>query len=400
MSLDEALRATLTESAQRCDVPLPDVAAMTAGGYARRRRHRVQVVAFVVLAIMSAGAAVALGERGTRPALDPVNRPSPGEWRSTVVPWCVPDADDADGGELVVGAGDPVETPCSYQGPAQHAFLFHHARSTVLGLGAFGVYRVADGSLTRLGTHDGEDVRFSHDGRYVAWESSAPTNCGAVTVDVYEVATATEVAATVVPRYSCSHLHGIDDLGRVYVSVGDERPRDSQVLMYDIWTREWAEVVGLPARTGVLGFNYVIADGFAMSTDEQVLRGCCSVSLASVEGGVDERGFFVTRRDVPIGQAWWSPDRSLVAEQEVEGLFVRPADDLTAGVLLDLPHSSFAVSADNSPGASVQWESPDTVLVSRIYTDGAYRCNAHRGSCEAVERIGWPAFANNVGLPK
>ena len=399
MSLDEALRATLTESTERCDVPLPDVAAMTAGGYARRRRHRVQVVAFVVLAIVSVGAAVALAERGIRSAPDPVDRPSPGEWRSTVVPWCVPNPDDADGGELVVGAGDPVETPCSYRGREQHAFLFHHGDSTVLGLSAFGVYRVADGSLTQLGEHGGEDMTFSHDGRYVAWQSGMGTNCGVVTVDVYEVATATEVASTVVPRYSCSHVYGIDDLGRVYISVGDERPRDSQVLMYDIRTREWIEVVGLPVRTGVLDFNYVTADGFAVSTDEHVLKGCCSVSLASVEGGVDERGSFVTRREVPIGHAWWSPDRSLVAEQEVEGLFVRPADDLTAGVQLDLPQSSFAVSDDNLP-ASVQWESPDTVLVSLIYTDGAYRCNAHSGSCEAVVRNGWPAFANNVGLPK
>jgi hypothetical protein len=345
MSLDRELRAVLAERAAGCAVPAPDLRALQAGGVRRRRRRRVVVAmaTCVVLGTVAAGLAVGLGQRDTRGAVDPVDRPSPRVVESTRVPWCVQDPNDP-AGQLIIGAGPAIRAQCS----GWHLYFWHHAGSTVLARG--GIYRVADGRETWLGRGGGKVV-MSHDGRYAAWMETGETNCGTVTLHVYEVATADKVATTRIPGYSCSHVQGIDDRGRVYVTVGDETPGDLEVQMYDVWSDSWARVVGLPAGADSVSITYVTPDGLAVSTDEQIVGGN-PLPLASVEVVIDAEGQVRRQREVPVGAGLWSPDRSLVVDQRPEGVVVRRAVDLTTQVLLDVPASAFRGEAQTTCNGS------------------------------------------------
>ena len=123
------------------------------------------------------------------------------------------------------------------------------------------------------------------------------------------------------------------------------------------------------------------------SVDEQVGR--------SVEGNVTQEGEFVPEREVPIGVASWSPDRSLFLQLTAEGFWVQPADDFDAKVVLGvrLP--------ENDPRKvsfwDAQWESAATVLltVTGQPPDGTgdtdattvVRCYVDSGDCERLTGI-------------
>ena len=397
MSLDRELRAVLTERAAGCAVPAPDLRALRAGGLRRRRRRRVVVAMAtgVVLGTVAAGLAVGLGQRDTRGAVDPVDRPTLRWVESTRVPWCV-------GEDLIVGAGPAVTAPagCRWTAPHQDPHLWYHGGSTLLTTPRDGVYRVADGRLTPMGTPGGGGKpAISHDGRHAAWQTSLGVSCGLVSMlEVYEVATAEEVATTRVPGISCSHVEGIDDRGRVYVTVGNETPGDLEVQMYDMWSDSWTRVVGLPAAADSFSITYVTADGFAMSTDELVVGGN-PLPLASVEGVVDAEGHFVRQREVPVGRGLWSPDRSLVLEQRPEGMVVLPAADLTTPVVLDLPVDEFRATPTFLPMVNMLWESSSSVLVNAggpPEGGPAYRCDVGTGDCSVVDHPGVPALGQST----
>ena len=261
------------------------------------------------------------------------------------------------------------------------------------------MYRVADGRLTPLGT-GGEAVSMSHDGRLAAslGDSTGRTNCGLLPLEVYEVATATQVASTEVETVSCGHLAGIDDLGRVYVTVHDVDWGVLDVRMYDTRRHEWSQVVGVPTDGG--GITYVTADGFAVQIAEDVVSGPdfrASIPLASLEGRVDAEGRFLPQREVPIGRGRWSPDRSLVADQQPEGVVVRSAD-LTRRLALDLPRDLFAARPERLPEVDLIWESPTSLLaVSGLQAGSSvYRCDVRSGSCERVDRLGQPALGDSA----
>jgi hypothetical protein len=114
----------------------------------------------------------------------------------------------------------------------------------------------------------------------------------------------------------------------------------------------------------------------------------------SVEGAVDAAGHFVRQREVPVGTGLWSPDRSLFVEQRPEGVVVRPAADLTTGVVLDVPGGRL----DPASLTIMQWESPRSVLLSRLPTaPPAYRCQARSGACEPLRHAGVLALGNLWG---
>ena len=400
MSLERQLRTVLAEYAERPEVPRPDFDALTAGGLSlRRRRHQV-VVATVGLALVGATLAIlAVGANAPdkRGAGDPADRPTSGVAAPTGVAWCVPDPDDPDAEERIVGAGPPVQAWCSYFG-AGHSWLHHQAGSTILRSGDGRVYRVADGQLTpltSLGTPGAEGVWFSHDGRYaVLHRATTPAGpCGRPTLflSVHEVATADEIAATEISADTslCYHTAGIDDLGRVYVTASDEGAphRYERVLMYDVWADHWTEVTGMPAGTGHDPFSYITADGFAVPTEDfWADRPSMHVALASTEGVVDSQGHFTTSREVPVGNGSWSPDRSHVVESRPEGVVARPATDLNAAVILDLPDVEFW-------DWGFHWESPSSVLATRGSVDepSTYRCDVRTGACQLLGRAGAPA---------
>jgi hypothetical protein len=404
MSLERELRAVLAERAERSRPPMPDIAALAAGGLRRRRRRQGLIVALTTTAVLvtvAAGLAVSRGVWDIRGAEDPVDRPTPGLVDQTVVAWCVPDPGDPDGEQLIVGAaGPPVKTWCTDQGhPNPRQDLYHQAGSTILardtapdsaGRGP-GVYRVADGRLTQLGTVQAGVVRMSHDGRYAAWGGG----CGNRLLTIYEIATGVEIATTWIERLdTCSKPVGIDDLGRVYIDVFEETGNSliaRGVSMYDMWTDEWTEVVGIPTGTGHYpGISYVTADGFAVPTEDLwVAEGSYSVPLASVEGVVDSEGRFGQQREVPVGAGDWSLDRSMVVEARPEGVVARPADDLNTRVVLDLPDAS------PPPGWRFQWESSSSVLATG--DESTFRCDARSGACQHLNRTGVPAHNNNSG---
>ena len=388
MSLDNELRDVLAAQAERRESPVPDLAALRAGGLARRRRRRLALASSGLAILLVAAVGVGLGLREARTTADPAGRPA--GVGSTEVPWCVP---DPSGGQLIVGEGAPIRTLCD---AIHEAHLWHHSGTTVLVSEGDGtVQRVADGRLTPLGT-DGGNVSMSHDGRLAAW-----LNCGVQSLEVYEVATATRVATTEVELVLCGygHLAGIDDLGRVYVTMDQLQPGVLEVRMYDTRRREWSQVVGVPTDGGTV--TYVTADGFAVQSDEVVVTapGYGDIlPVASVEGRVDDAGRFVPQREVPIGRGRWSPDRSLVVDQQPEGVVVHRAD-LTTPVVLDLPTAGFTATADRLPNSDLLWESPTTILaVARDLPTGSlvYRCDVRTGSCQHVDRPGRPALGNNT----
>jgi len=92
MTLDQELRAVLTERAEAWQPPAPDFNAFMAGGRARQRRHRRVVltrsaVAVAVAGTLAVGVVVGRG-LDTRSAPDPADRPVPTE--VTVSPSCIP----------------------------------------------------------------------------------------------------------------------------------------------------------------------------------------------------------------------------------------------------------------------------------------------------------------------
>ena len=398
MSLDQELRAVLADRADQCRAPVPDLAALRAGGLRLRRRRRVvgALTMCMVLATIAAGVAAGLAQRGTRGALDPIERPTLRWVETTGVPWCVTNPANPDQ-ELIVGAGAPVPAKpwCRWSGPGQDFHLWYHGGSTVLTTPRDGTFRVADGRLTPMSTRGGGKPAISHDGRYAAWQTDYGMYCGSVSkLEVYDVTSAEEVATTRIPGVSCSHVQGIDDRGRVYVTVGDETPRNLEVQMYDTGSDAWTKVVGLPAGADSDSITYVTADGFAVRTDERVAGGN-PLALASVEGVVDAEGRFVRQREVPVGRGLWSPDRSLVVEQRPEGMVVLPADDLTTQLGLNLPVDDFRATPTNLPMVNVLWQSPRSVLVTRDVgpeEEPVYRCDAGTGECSVVDHPGQPAL--------
>ena len=396
MSLDEEVRGVLLEVSDRHDPGAPDVEALVQGGRDRRRRRQNRgLVAVVAAVVLVAGIGAVAGLRGGgAPADRSAERPQPRVVRATTVPWCVPDRDDPGGEELIVGAGAPIKTWCGYAAPDGEGVHWHHAGRTLL-VRSNGVYLVADGRLAWLHVTAYGNVVFSHDGRYAAWLVRRHADCRGLELDVFDLASATPVARTVVPAVDCSTVHGIDDLGRVYVDVDGGAP---EPRMYDVWAGRWTPVSGLPPGSGPI--TYVTGRGFAVQREEHVVDADGyrdALPVASVEGVVDGDGRFVDQRPVPIGRGTWSPDRSLVVDQQPEGVVVRPAD-LSSRVLLDLPGGRFRITSRHVPHTNVQWESPTTVLVSTLDPTGqpSYRCNAVSGACTLLDREGEMALGNGV----
>jgi hypothetical protein len=432
--------------------PVPPDADDAVIRQARRRARRRRLGYAAVLAVAAlVGAAMVLGPPPTEgpPDSPPAGADGPNElvgagaqrhvqavepavaalFPSTGVPWCVPDPGDPGGAELIVGAGPPVRTWCSYnlmvRDLDRRNYLFHTAGSTLLVNVREGVYRVADGRLTHLGpTGVFVTPRISHDGRYAAMATARPrphvlrnAQCGEVTLSVVEIATADEVAVTRVPNAgnTCVEVEGIDDAGRVYVTVrGPDGPPhtvsslgpfggglpveplagpyrsfdvgvpDTGTLMYDM-RGGWVKLA--PTVNGHFPpIAYVTADGLAISASQSGTS--AYVPGVSVEGVVDDTGRFTPQRRVPVVNGVWSPDRSYVAEGlPDDGVVVRPAADLTEPVVLDLPVDQFG------PGSNIQWESATTLL---IQSDQAYRCQVRSGACEVVDGVGWMALGENA----
>lgn len=398
MSLDRELRDVLAERAERAQPPPANIDVLMAGGLARRRHRRQIVVATTALAILVAIAGGLAAGRGlglwdTR-ADDPVDQHTPWVVGSTRVPWCLYGSP-----ERIVGAGTPLSDSCSATLYPEGEGLWHQASSTILVTSRGSVYRVADGQLTRLGAgYDASGVvKMSHDGRYVAWitaEGELTDHEIGCPLTVYEVPSATEVARIVVPAPPgavCSGVDGIDDLGRVYVTMSEEGSGAYEIWMYDPQTGESTQVTGIPAGTGEipaehLHIRYVTADGFAVFKDDYV----------SIEGVVDAEGRFVHQREVPVGRGLWSPDRSQFVEPRPEGVVVRPAADLASGEVLELPAQEF-VPLDPMDLVTLQWESASSVLVSGPFASSGYRCDVRSGECRSLRRDGELALGNFWG---
>ena len=401
MNTDD-LRSVLVKQASTIDKTTAVVALEELHSRIHTSRRRRAAAATLATAAGAAAAlaitVAALPGSGDR-SQEPVDRPTPTPITTTGVAWCVPDPGDRDAEEWIVGAGPRVQAWCSYFG-GHRSWLHHQAGSTILRSGVDGrVYRVADGRLTPLtsaGTPGSAGVWFSHDGRYAVLHRTPLGPCGRPTLflSVHEVATAEEVAATEIPADTslCYTTAGIDDLGRVYVVVFDEGAphRYQRVLMYDLWADHWAEVTGMPAGTGHAPISYFTADGFAVPTEDfWADRPSMFVALASVEGVVDSQGRFTASRGVPVGGGSWSPDRSHVVESRPEGVVARPATDLNAAVILDLPAVEFW-------DWGFQWESPSSVLATRGTVDEppTYRCDVRTGACQLLGRAGAPAVGS------
>lgn len=389
MSLDTELRELLTAQADRREGPVPDIAALRAGGLARGRRRRVVLGSSVLAALL--GVLVGVGVALRLPDVRTVEEPAgpPAGVGVAAVPWCVT---DIRGSQHILGEGAPIRTKC--HGP-RGVHLWHHAGTTILTRDGT-IFRVADGGLTPLSTGDGE-VSMSHDGRLAVVLSTGRSTCGVLPLTVYEVATGTEVAVTEVET-SCGHLAGVDDRGRVYVTAADYRPGVLDVRMFDTVRGQWMRVSDVPPRQGVI--TYVTADGFAVQIAEDVVSRPdyrASIPIASLEGRVDPEGRFVPRREVPIGKGRWSPDRTLVADQQPEGVVVRSAD-LTRRLGLDLPADLFAARVERLPDVDLLWESPTSLLAVNGLRAGssAYRCDVRSGSCQHIDRLGQPALSNGA----
>lgn len=126
------------------------------------------------------------------------------------------------------------------------------------------------------------------------------------------------------------------------------------------------------------------------------------IVLASIEGRLDNEGRFVQPRPVPVGSGLWSPDRSLVVEQRLEGVAVRSATDLQVQRLLRLPVDQFRVNQTAIPQLNLQWESPREVLVTMTGPDRdqpVYRCDVDSRACTIIDRDGTIALGNNTPQP-
>jgi hypothetical protein len=391
-----------------------------------RRRRRTYASAAAAVVVVAATAITTLDNtpptRGTTAAGTSDTGGSPGvvdtprDVGLAGVPWCVPDPVDPDRAERIVGAGPPVKTWCSYRprgsdgsqpfNEHRQRWLIYHAGSTILVTDSH-IYRVADGKLTNLGPQG--DFKLSHDGRYLAVSRG---ECGEV-LSIYRVATAEKLAQTTVPGLAsgCATLAGLDDQGRVYLN--DDSGRDQQPLdlqMYDMRNHQWHPVTGLPRvpgyaaersteleQLGPTSISYFTANGFAVTVDERRFNtegGESEVRLSSVEGVVDVTGRFTWERWVSIGRGLWSPDRSLVAEQRLEGVFVRSAADTTTRVMLDLPAEQYGgpVAAGFAGATGIEWVSGHTVLVNSMVYGSVYRCEARTGSCTRIRPPGFPSF--------
>jgi DNA-directed RNA polymerase specialized sigma24 family protein len=412
------LRTALVAAAENHHTPAPDPEGLVARGGARRRRRRrgrlaVAIGVVCLAATAWAGQVVTLGssddaggQGSPRDAGAHVYRPLPGGAVVTRIPWCVPDSGAVGAEELVVGEGRPVRAWCRWHGLnhlAGRVHLWHHAGSTLL-VGSDGARVVVGGGLRALQSADVMGpVAFSHDGRLVAMITRAPMTCQGH-LYVYDMAREGELAWTPVPREGCGAAQGIDDLGRVYVTV-DEDQSGLVVLVYDVWTRKWTEVSGVPSGTSVypdaFGITYVTREGFAVQTAEHAISmgdGFDALALSSQEGTVEAHGRFVPGRPTPVGNGLWSPNRSLVVDQRPEGVVVHRAGDLTHRRVLDLPTARFRARPDRLPHTNLQWLSDTALLVSS--TDPGlqpvYRCHARSGHCTRVRRVGEPALGNSA----
>ena len=178
------------------------------------------------------------------------------------------------------------------------------------------------------------------------------------------------------------------------------------VRMYDIGHDRWTRVVGLPDTPGRFhSLSYVTADGFAVAAEEHAVATSDHsdvIVLSSIEGRLDNEGRFVQPRPVPVGSGLWSPDRSLVVEQRLEGVAVRSATDLRVQRLLRLPVDQFRVHPTAILQLNLQWESPHEVLVTRTGPDRdqpVYRCDVGSGACTIIDRDGTIALGNNSPQP-
>ena len=101
MTLDQELRAVLTERAEAWQAPAPDFNAFMAGGRARQRRRVVLTTSAVAVAVAGTLAVGVIVGRGLDPrsGTDPADRPVPTE--VTVSPSCIPRS-DAGGAGLAV----------------------------------------------------------------------------------------------------------------------------------------------------------------------------------------------------------------------------------------------------------------------------------------------------------
>jgi hypothetical protein len=377
----------------------------------RARRRRRRYAGFAAVAVLAGLTAYTSPLQGAGPPDSPPAGPQAGDLagrsvpaaaQSVGVPWCITDPDNPLTQEVIVGAGAPINAWCIYGrgagwSPARSNYLLHHAGSTILSTGGGFVYRVADGRLTDLA--DGFRPSFSHDGRYLLLQSG--DQCGGVIrFSVYEIATGAQIATTVAEVGNhCAGPNGIDDLGRVYVTVfhevSDDELRLDEIRMWDTRSNQWTRVGGVPLGTFFEGITYVTADGFAVPSDVLDVDGN-RFALASVEGVIDARGRFVRQRDVPVGdRAEWSPDRSLVIENRSEGVVVLPAADMSRPIKLDLPAEKFTWT--NDPNfTTFQWVSPTSVLVQNE-ANLAYRCDVESATCDALHIPGQMASGREWG---
>ena len=411
--LGAALGAALRAAAGAHEAPVPDIEGLLAGGTARTRQRRALVVAAGIAVVAVAAFAVVQRESGGPPGpRDPAARLGAGTLgavETTGIPWCVPDPDDPDGPHLIVGEGAPIPAWCGWRGPGHPervGYLWHHAGSTLLA-GEDGVYRVAGGRLIRLGDSVSSPPVFSHDGRYAAWLSTPRPGCRGAELHVADLAVDARVTGAAVPGPDCPWLDGIDDRGRVYVTaVGSETSVPLDVRMYGIATDRWTPVTGVPRVANGIprytsGITYLTADGFAAMTDWTFVGAADprhGLALASVEGVVDADGRFRTVRSTPLGRAAWSPDRSRVAQQGLDGVEVRAEGVLDRVLVLDLPGDRFRATADTVPRTSLQWLSATSLLVASLESPPRvpYRCDARSGLCDPVRAAGEPALANRV----
>ena len=220
MTLEGELRDVLAEQADRRDGPVPDLAALRAGGLTLRRRRRRLVVASSALAVLlcvGVGVGLAAGQRDTARTAQPAAPSGRGVRGALVRP-----RPDRGVEQLIEGEGPPIRHP------VPHASASPGSGTTPAPPSSPGA-EPPTGSPTAGSPRWGgapERSAMSHDGRLAAWMdlSTGRTSCGRLPLEVYEVATATAVATTALETRPCGRLAGIDDRGRVYVTVSDGRP--------------------------------------------------------------------------------------------------------------------------------------------------------------------------------
>ena len=319
--------------------------------------------------------------------------------QSVGVPSCVTDPNDYMAQEVIVGAGTPIKAWCTYQNsrdPGRGSYLLHQAGSTILSTGGE-VYRVADGRRTFLA--EGFRPHFSHDGRYLVLQGGEQCGPG-ISFSVYKIATGAQISTTAAEVGNrCVSPDGIDDLGRVYVTVSHEgvsgEARPEEIRMYDTRSDQWTRVVGVPASADWPWITYVTTNGIAVESEVLVVDGN-RFAATSIEGVVDARGRLGLQREVPVGfTAVWSPDRSLVVESRPVGVVVLAAADMSKPVKLDLSADQFAWT-DGPKWSIVQWVSPRSVLVQNE-DNLAYRCDVESAACEVLRIPGRMASAQEGG---